>query len=239
LSLGGGILPGDLMLSRAGDDFILDFGSGDAIQITRPAWLDQPAFSPITLQIVGGDVRWFDLNATIADFMQLQAQDSGIVSWNAGDALAAHALGNSNDRAYGGRLAVDYARSGSLDAMPPDAIRAVISDADFGAVPQSMVTNHAPVANAGPDQTVGVGTTVYLSGALSLDVDGDTLEYRWTHERLAYYKLRYDEHSFLEGLDRSVRRRVERRFRERIALLPADAFTFRAPVVYARGDRPG
>ena len=184
LSLGGGILPGDLMLSRAGDDFILDFGSGDAIQITRPAWLDQPAFSPITLQIVGGDVRWFDLNATIADFMQLQAQDSGIVSWNAGDALAAHALGNSNDRAYGGRLAVDYARSGSLDAMPPDAIRAVISDADFGAVPQSMVTNHAPVAvNAVADQLAAEDALFRFAVPADTfsDIDaGDTLRYSAT-----------------------------------------------------------
>ena len=77
------------------------------------------------------------------------------------------------------------------------------------------------------------------AGFRNVHAEARTLEYGWTRERFADYKLRYDEHSFLEGLDRSVRRRVERRFRERIALLPADAFTLRAPVVYARGDRPG
>ena len=39
--------------------------------------------------------------------------------------------------------------------------------------------NSAPVANAGPDQTVSVETTVQLDGSRSSDVDGNTLTYRW------------------------------------------------------------
>ena len=40
-------------------------------------------------------------------------------------------------------------------------------------------TNTPPVANAGSDQTVAVGTTVKLSGAASSDVNGDALTYAW------------------------------------------------------------
>ena len=37
-----------------------------------------------------------------------------------------------------------------------------------------------PIANAGPAQTVLVGTTVHLNGTGSTDEDGDPLTYRWT-----------------------------------------------------------
>jgi len=43
-----------------------------------------------------------------------------------------------------------------------------------------IIRNGAPVANAGPDQTVLVGTTVQLDGSGSTDVDGDTIHYNWT-----------------------------------------------------------
>jgi len=39
--------------------------------------------------------------------------------------------------------------------------------------------NTAPVANAGPDQTVQLGTTVTLNGSGSNDVDGNPLTYQW------------------------------------------------------------
>src|SRR5262249_40905619 len=40
-------------------------------------------------------------------------------------------------------------------------------------------TNHPPVANAGPAQTVFVGSTVQLNGTGSTDGEGDPLTYRW------------------------------------------------------------
>ena len=41
-------------------------------------------------------------------------------------------------------------------------------------------SNTAPVAHAGPDQSVFVGDTVSLNGTTSTDVDGDPLTYAWT-----------------------------------------------------------
>ena len=42
-----------------------------------------------------------------------------------------------------------------------------------------ITVNHAPVANAGPDQTVAVGASVQLDGSVSSDPDGDSLGYSW------------------------------------------------------------
>src|SRR4030042_236185 len=43
-----------------------------------------------------------------------------------------------------------------------------------------QVVNTPPVANAGPDQTVTVGTNVQLNGSGSTDVDGDPLTFSWS-----------------------------------------------------------
>ncbi len=42
-----------------------------------------------------------------------------------------------------------------------------------------IVTNTPPVANAGPNQTIALGTTVHLDGSQSSDVDGDALSFQW------------------------------------------------------------
>jgi len=55
---------------------------------------------------------------------------------------------------------------------------AMLPTASLGAGPRA-----APVANAGPDQTVNVNATVFFDGSKSSDPDGDTLTYSWDFDR--------------------------------------------------------
>ncbi|MBY0502299.1 MAG: carboxypeptidase regulatory-like domain-containing protein [Bryobacteraceae bacterium] len=61
--------------------------------------------------------------------------------------------------------------------------RLVVNDGQVNSTPSQVTIttqNTAPVANAGPAQSVAVGALVLLSGAASTDVDGNPLTYAWS-----------------------------------------------------------
>jgi hypothetical protein len=65
-----------------------------------------------------------------------------------------------------------------------------------------------------------------------------TLEFTYTPESYAEYKLRYDDRELIDGLRPSARRRLEGCVRQKLAALPPDDLVLRAKIVYASGRQP-
>jgi SAM-dependent methyltransferase len=65
-----------------------------------------------------------------------------------------------------------------------------------------------------------------------------TLEFVYTPESYADYKLRYDDRELVDGLRQSARRRLEGRLREKLAALPPEDFILRAKIVFASAREP-
>jgi RHS repeat-associated protein len=74
--------------------------------------------------------------------------------------------------------------SGSTLVLPDESTTYTLTATGTGDPATDSVTvtieNSAPVAQAGPDQTVFVGDAVALDGSASADVDGDSLSFSWT-----------------------------------------------------------
>jgi MYXO-CTERM domain-containing protein len=71
------------------------------------------------------------------------------------------------------------------DAPGTYRISLVVSDGAVDSAADTVTVtaaeqNGVPVANAGPDQTVTPGQTIYLDASGSTDPDGDSLQYAWT-----------------------------------------------------------
>lgn len=71
------------------------------------------------------------------------------------------------------------------DAVGDYVVELVVNDGEADSPPISITVtatqqNSAPVAHAGPDQSIATGSTLALDGRDSSDADQDTLTYRWS-----------------------------------------------------------
>lgn len=77
------------------------------------------------------------------------------------------------------------------------------------------------------------------AGLVRASATEEELMYTWTYEAYLDYKLAYDERALMQSLDPSQKRQLEKNARERLGRLKERDFRWHAPVVFARGLKPG
>jgi len=187
LSIGGNVSPHELVLSRDADDFVLGLNADDSLRLL--GWFaDGAAPNAVNLQVFGGDgVRTYDLTLLAARFRVMQQEDPEVMQWTPGAAMEQALVGVSEDQAFGGDLAYQYATKGNADALTEEQIHAVLGDTAFGRAAQSFVlapSNRAPrLTRSMENQAAREDSPFSVAiGELFADEDGDPLVYAATLE---------------------------------------------------------
>lgn len=148
LSVGGGIMAGDLSFGRSGQDLMLNAGNGDFITF-KDWYTGEDNRNFVTLQIIDDDpnrgpgglfghrVEAFDFRALVNKFDAAGAGNSTLPAWSLMNGLLDTHLNGSDSAALGGEISVRYAEEGSL-AMSPGAVQDVLRDPRFGVQPQNI-----------------------------------------------------------------------------------------------------
>jgi hypothetical protein len=125
----------------------------------------------------GINLTWRDNTPGLGNIFFAQSLDAGAT-------FVTQNLSNDSGSSSDGQIAAD--NKGNLNVVWSDDMPGVMQIL-FARFTAAQVTNHPPVANAGPDQTLECaghgGTLVSLNGSASSDPDGDVLTYVWTDER--------------------------------------------------------
>ena len=166
ISMGAGA--GDIVLSTNGDGFVR-VGITNAGSVSLFAGADP--MPNATLQLIGDDVRTYDLNAVMQAFLDARALDPSIIEWSAAGELDANLLSVSTTEAIGGALAWQYARTASADALSAAEKQAALANPDFAIEAQPIFATEDLVLNggAGSDTLVGSAGNDLLDGGAGRD----------------------------------------------------------------------
>ena len=150
-----------------------EFGDTATVTITVEPVNDPPVANDDFATVKASDSVLIDVLANDADDQDLGFTTRSIDSFTqaANGTVALGSLSYTPNTGFVGIDSFTYkANDGTVDSN-----RATVS-VTVGA----LGTNHPPVADAGPDQTVPVGQAVPLDGSGSFDSDGSITTYSWT-----------------------------------------------------------
>jgi Ca2+-binding RTX toxin-like protein len=186
ISLGGGTLYSNLSLEVSTVSLKLNVATSS---ITFQRWYDVAPFATPKikyLQIViegtklyspssadpmrNQKVQYFDFLGLVAAFDAARAAGQ---NFNVADNLARFRLWGSNDVAFGGALAYQYAKSGSLGTLSYQQMRAVIGDPAFGNAAQPIV---APAGAAATAESVAIQDAGVATEPITLAAASGTSE---------------------------------------------------------------
>lgn len=119
-----------------------------------------------------GQPTWY---ASLANLTGANLLSGGLDFYANGQALGGAYKAPTANAGGAGSMSYVFASDAVGNMTLPNAAKVAIKRFAFDA---SAVSNHPPVPNAGPNQTVTVGDTVNLSGT-GTDADGDPLTFSW------------------------------------------------------------
>ncbi len=155
LSLGGGITYDDLAFAKDGSDLLLKVGGDD--QITFKNWYKASSNrGVVNLQLIAeamdgfsaasGDpmldqkTEQFDFKGLVGAFDAAREKNGALSEWALTNALSSFHLGGSDTTAFGGDLAYQYGRFGSLASIGLSAGQNILDDGLLGTGKQSLQT---------------------------------------------------------------------------------------------------
>ncbi|MGH8119658.1 MAG: calcium-binding protein, partial [Gammaproteobacteria bacterium] len=165
LSLGGGILYGQLKLERNGTALVLKLGHNEEVVFNDWYGTDPTSSHVKYLQVIIDGSRnhnpassnpWENQKVVVFDFAALVASfDAASAAgqrFNAGSSLSQYYQWGSDTMAYGGVLAYEYAMNDHLDGVTTADMQNVLGDPSFGVAPQSISTGTSAFsASIAPD----------------------------------------------------------------------------------------
>ena len=234
LSIGGGTLYSNLSLSVSGNSLILTAGTGTA---TFTDWYSgNKAVS--TLQMVIEGTRDYSATSTNPmnnkkiqefDFLGLvnafDAARAAGQTFNVANNLANFRLSGSDTLAYGGAIAYQYGKNGTLGALANSYMQAVISAPEFGSQPQDIngVAGLSALASEGSTATQYETSSTTTPTAVSVDASAQNTPSWAAGQEAAQTGAAsaaptpqggesYESHTPEEGLRQDIQARIDRWF---------------------------
>lgn len=125
-----------------------------------------------------------------------------------------------------------------LEAPDTFAPQAAFDEAVEEAGIEEQATGEAPARSGDVPSPAAAAAQLRRAGFRSVRVRTSELEYRWDAASYLDFLEAYDEWDLFSSLSAETRARLRSEAARKLGALPPEAFVWRAPIVYAAGQKP-